>query len=70
VVQTLQHPHLGPVSLVGPAHGLAAQKEASPLPPPLLGQDTETVLGTVLGYDADTIRRLRDAGVIGVHEQA
>jgi crotonobetainyl-CoA:carnitine CoA-transferase CaiB-like acyl-CoA transferase len=70
VVQTLQHPYLGPVSLVGPAHGLAAQKEASPLPPPLLGQDTETVLGTVLGYDADTIRRLRDAGVIGVHEQA
>lgn len=69
-VQTLQHPHLGPVSLVAPAHGLAAQKEASFTAPPLLGQDTEAVLRTVLGYDADTIRHLRDAGAVGVHEPA
>ncbi|WP_347268849.1 CaiB/BaiF CoA-transferase family protein [Paracoccus sp. (in: a-proteobacteria)] len=67
-VQTLHHPALGPVSLIGPAHGLAAQKVASYRPPPLLGQDTEAVLKTVLGYDTKTIRRLCEAGTIGVPE--
>lgn len=70
VVQTLQHPHLGPVSLVRPAHGLAAQKHAEYIAPPLLGQDTETVLKTVLGYSAKTIERLHDEGAIGVYTPA
>jgi crotonobetainyl-CoA:carnitine CoA-transferase CaiB-like acyl-CoA transferase len=66
VVRSLRHPDLGPVSLVGPAHGLAAQKTASYRPPPLLGQDTQAVLENVLGYDTEAIQRLREAGAIGV----
>ena len=65
-VHVLQHPHLGPVSLVAPAHGLAAQKQASYTAPPLLGQDTQGVLATVLGYDAAAIRALAEAGAIGL----
>ncbi len=31
---------------------------------PTLGQHTDQVLGTLLGYDADRISRLHDAGVV------
>jgi crotonobetainyl-CoA:carnitine CoA-transferase CaiB-like acyl-CoA transferase len=34
------------------------------LPPPLLGQHTDDVLSTVLGYDADRIATLRAQGVV------
>ncbi|XHM74445.1 CaiB/BaiF CoA-transferase family protein (plasmid) [Mesorhizobium sp. ANAO-SY3R2] len=68
VVQTLDHPHLGPVALIRPAHGLEAQQDAKFVAPPLLGQDTETVLADVLGYSADTIAHLREQGAIGRFE--
>ncbi|WP_239025253.1 CaiB/BaiF CoA transferase family protein [Rhodoligotrophos defluvii] len=70
VVQTLEHPQLGPVRLVRPAHGLAAQREAAPLPPPMLGQDTARVLREVLGYDEATIQHLRETGAIGLYTAA
>ncbi|TPK60908.1 CoA transferase [Mesorhizobium sp. B2-4-15] len=63
-IQTLHSDAVGPVSLVRPAQGLRAQRHATPLPPPMLGQDTETVLREVLGYSEETIRELIDAGVV------
>ena len=37
----------------------------APTKAPTLGEHTETVLGDVLGYDADKIARLRDKGALG-----
>lgn len=57
---------MGPVSLVRPAHGIAAQKTADYLAPPLLGQHTEAVLRDVLGYSEEAIEGLLDSGTISV----
>jgi len=64
LLQELDHPELGTVTLIGPAQGLAAQAEARPKPPPMLGEDTRSVLQDVLGYDAERIDRLCADGVI------
>lgn len=63
-IQTLEHPHLGPIRMVRSAHGIAAQHSASAAAPPMLGQDSEAVLRRVLGYDEDRIRHLKDAGAV------
>jgi crotonobetainyl-CoA:carnitine CoA-transferase CaiB-like acyl-CoA transferase len=34
------------------------------LPPPLLGQHTQEILGEWLGYDEATVQALREEGVI------
>lgn len=68
VIQHLTHPELGPIALIRPAHGLAAQVGHQPKAPPLLGEDTRAVLHDVLGYDANRIEALRAKGVIGCHD--
>ena len=67
VVQTLQHPELGPVALIRPAHGLAAQEGRAVKAPPLLGEDTRSVLQEVLGYDAARIDDMAARGVVLCH---
>jgi len=67
VVQTLEHPELGPVRLIRPAHGLAAQAAHLPKAPPMLGEDTRAILGGVLGYDEARIDDLAAAGVIACY---
>ena len=64
VVHQLENPHLGTISLVRPAHGLAAQRRAVYKAPPLLGQDTRAVLAEILGYDEARIDALMDQGAI------
>ncbi|MEQ1955943.1 CaiB/BaiF CoA-transferase family protein [Mesorhizobium sp. CN2-181] len=64
VVQTLQSPHLGPVSLVRPAQGLIAQQNARFKAPPMLGEDTMAVLSNVLGYGESEIEQLISHGVV------
>jgi crotonobetainyl-CoA:carnitine CoA-transferase CaiB-like acyl-CoA transferase len=64
VVQTLESPHLGKVSLVRPAQGLGSQQHAAFKAPPMLGEDTAALLGTVLGYGMDEIRQLIGDGVV------
>jgi formyl-CoA transferase len=61
----LEHPRRGrirvpnsPIRLHGAAAGVAAR------PAPLLGQDTDRVLGELLGLDADELGALHAAGVI------
>ncbi|WP_245415855.1 MULTISPECIES: CaiB/BaiF CoA transferase family protein [Mesorhizobium] len=68
VVQKLQHPQLGPVSLIRSAHGLAAQANHTPKAPPLLGEDTRAVLSRVLGLDDRRIAELAAAGAIACSE--
>ena len=68
VVQTLDHPELGPISLIRPAQGLAAQQGRASKAPPLLGEDTRAVLRDVLGFDAAHIDRLVAGGVVACHD--
>ena len=70
LIQRLEHPELGEVALVGPAHGLAAQKDARPKAPPLLGEDTRDVLSRVLGLDDRQINSLTADRVVACHEGA
>ncbi|MGQ3213491.1 MAG: CaiB/BaiF CoA transferase family protein [Shinella sp.] len=68
VVQHLEHPELGTVALIRPAHGLAAQVNAGAKAPPLLGEDTRSVLRDVLGFDDARIEGLALAGVVACHD--
>ncbi|MDQ0323438.1 crotonobetainyl-CoA:carnitine CoA-transferase CaiB-like acyl-CoA transferase [Pararhizobium capsulatum DSM 1112] len=68
VVQHLEHPELGTVALIRPAHGLAAQANADAKAPPLLGEDTRSVLRDVLGLDDARIENLALAGVVACHD--
>ena len=64
VIQRLEHPTLGTVALIRPAHGLAAQQDHVSKAPPLLGEDTRAILSGVLGYDAAQIDGLIRGGVV------
>ncbi|PZU83934.1 MAG: CoA transferase [Shinella sp.] len=68
VVQRLEHPELGPVALIRPAHGLGTQVNRNAKAPPLLGEDTRGVLRTVLGFDDTRIEDLAHAGVIACRD--
>lgn len=74
VIQTLEHPELGSISLIRPAHGLAAQRDCRSKAPPLLGEDTHEVLNRVLGLDERAIMELDSESVIscrrGTHPAA
>ena len=70
LVHTLPHPHLGSVAMVRPAQGLAAQLIADFTAPPMLGQDTASVLTDILGYSPETIDQLIGTGAIGVYAPA
>ncbi|HEV7250173.1 MAG TPA: CaiB/BaiF CoA-transferase family protein [Shinella sp.] len=68
VVQHLEHPELGIVALIRPAHGLAAQAHSNPKAPPLLGEDTRDVLRDVLGFDDTRIENLALAGIVACRD--
>lgn len=68
VIETLDHPELGPISLIRAAHGLAAQRDRKAKAPPLLGEDTRNVLKDVLGFAEQEIDGLSAAGVITCHD--
>lgn len=64
VIQKLEHPELGTIALIRPAHGLAAQDGHRAKAPPMLGEDTRVVLRDVLGLDDPAIDKLALSGVI------
>lgn len=62
-VETLEHPELGPVRMMG----FAPRMSGSPVemrPPPGLGEHTDSVLAEELGLDAAGLARLREADAI------
>jgi crotonobetainyl-CoA:carnitine CoA-transferase CaiB-like acyl-CoA transferase len=69
MIQKLEHPELGTVALIRPAHGLAAQRSHEGKAPPMLGEDTHIVLHDVLGLDDSQINRLARSGVIACRER-
>ena len=60
----LQHPVAGAVPLVGSPLRLSDTPVEYRLPPPLLGQHTDEVLGELLGLSQDEIDGLRRSGVV------
>ena len=64
MVQTVRHPTAGELKLVGPVPKLSATPAAIRRPPPLLGEHTVEVLTELLGYDEETLSRLREEGVV------
>jgi crotonobetainyl-CoA:carnitine CoA-transferase CaiB-like acyl-CoA transferase len=64
MVHEWQHPLSGTVNLVASPLKLGGTPVRTDLPPPLLGQHTEQVLGEVLGWDEARIAALRAKEVI------
>lgn len=61
---TLPHPSAGSVKLVGSPMKLSATPPDYQSPPPLLGQHTDQILKSVLGYDDEQLSQLRRRGII------
>lgn len=64
MVQQVEHPECGTVKLVGPPVQYSGSDNRVRLPPPELGQHTESTLRDRLGYSDSRIQQLREAGVI------
>jgi formyl-CoA transferase len=60
----MPHPSAGRVKLVASPMRLSATPPQYDMPPPLLGQHTDTVLGELLGYGAEQIAGLREKKVV------
>jgi crotonobetainyl-CoA:carnitine CoA-transferase CaiB-like acyl-CoA transferase len=60
----MAHPLAGVLPLVGSPLRLSATPVEYRLPPPLLGQHTDEVLGGLLGMQRDELDRLRQSGVV------
>lgn len=67
LIQRLEHPSLGPIALIRPAHGLGSQAGHRPKAPPLLGEDTRATLRAALGYSDARIDELERSGAIACH---
>jgi crotonobetainyl-CoA:carnitine CoA-transferase CaiB-like acyl-CoA transferase len=63
MVVEMEHPVAGPVKTLGSPLKLSAQPPTIRRPPPVLGQHTDEILAEV-GYTAEHISELREAGVI------
>ncbi|KAK3724290.1 hypothetical protein RRG08_043288 [Elysia crispata] len=64
LLQTIPHPTLGEVKVVGPAVRYSGTPTVPPMSPPLLGQHTDQVLTQLLGYSQSQVSDLRQAKVI------
>ena len=63
MVETVEHPTIGPLRLTGVPFKLAATPAAVRTAPPLIGQHTDELLAW-LGYEEEDVARLRDEGVV------
>ncbi|MEM7444795.1 MAG: CoA transferase [Pseudomonadota bacterium] len=64
IITEIDHPEVGPIKVPRPPMRLSDTPADIRLPPPALGQDTESVLTGLLGYDAARLAALRSAGAI------
>jgi crotonobetainyl-CoA:carnitine CoA-transferase CaiB-like acyl-CoA transferase len=64
MVVEMQHKKAGPIKLTGVPIKLSDTPPAIKTPPPVLGEHTDEILASVLGYDPDRIRILHEKGVV------
>jgi formyl-CoA transferase len=60
----MEHPRVGKLKVVGSPMKLSKTPVQYRIPPPPLGEHTESIPREVLGYDIETIARLKEAKVI------
>ena len=60
----MEHPTIGDLPLVGSPLKMSATPVAYRLPPPLMGEHTEKVLTTLLGYSSEKVTELRKDGCV------
>ena len=59
----VEHPEMGPIKIVGQAVKLVRTPQKMRNSTPEVGEHTEEILRE-MGYDADAISQLRDAGIV------
>ncbi len=59
----VEHPVLGPIRQVGLPFELSGSPASIRVPPPLLGEQTDEILGW-LGYDPPAVAALREVGIV------
>ncbi|MCA1554472.1 MAG: CoA transferase, partial [Chloroflexi bacterium] len=64
MVVEVEHPSAGRVKVVGVPYKFSQTPAQVKTPPPMLGQHTEEVLRTILGYSASEIEALRRDGAV------
>jgi len=60
----LEHPAIGPVPGIANPIKFSKTQQSYKKAPPLLGEDTDSVLSRVLGKSVDDIKALRDKGIV------
>lgn len=64
LVKNVQHPVAGEIKLVGPPVVYSEAGNEIRLPPPVLGQHTDSVLKDLLNYNEEKIRELKNENII------
>jgi len=65
LLSQIPHPAIGAVPNIGPPFRLHGTPVVDPVAAPLLGQDTEEIVGRLPGYDRAKLDELKAAGVFG-----
>lgn len=64
LIQNMQHPTAGPISVPGPAVRYSSFLPQGPAPPPLIGQHTVSVLTETLRYSPQEVTSLLQSGAV------
>ncbi len=64
MVKEVEHPTCGPMKLVNTPVKYSYSEPSIRMPPPLLGQHTDEVLGDILGMSETHIAKLKAEGVV------
>jgi succinate--hydroxymethylglutarate CoA-transferase len=64
MLQKIRHPKAGIINQIGIPMKFSQTKSEIRSPPPLLGEHTDEVLRTLLGYNAQRISELHAKGVV------
>ncbi|KAM3860673.1 succinyl-CoA:glutarate CoA-transferase [Diretmus argenteus] len=68
LIQEMNHPTAGRISVPGPAVRFSHFDASGPMPPPLIGQHTVQVLRDTLSYSDDVIKTLLESGAVSQNE--